>query len=178
MNSDKPPFERIFDLNRLSEAGFETEIEPTPEQLYALAAWADVPDVKSFRGRVALQRLSPSRFTYTAELKAEITQACTVTLEPVFNGIALNFTRALHLVSQVKKTLDFSGELLSMAGDEAVPEEIDNPRFDLAAPLLEEFLLAIDPYPRAPGVAFEPPLEGAEKPENPFAVLKSLKSEG
>ena len=43
---------------------------------------------------------------------------------------------------------------------------------------MEEFLLAIDPYPRAPGVAFQPPEGMADKPESPFAVLKGLKSGG
>jgi uncharacterized metal-binding protein YceD (DUF177 family) len=176
-NEHQPPLERIFDLNRLSEAGFETEIEATPEQLRALAQWAEVSEVKSFRGLLSLSRLSASRFSYAADLEADIVQTCAVTLEPVSSHIKLDFTRSLHLVSQVKKLVDFSGELSSMAGDEAVPEEIDSPRFDLAAPLLEEFLLAIDPYPRAPGVAFESPQEEAEKPQNPFAILKSLKTE-
>ena len=48
-------------------------------------------------------------------------------------------------------------------------------RYDLAAPLLEEFLLALDPYPRAPGVVFESPETGEVPPPNPFAVLKALK---
>jgi hypothetical protein len=43
---------------------------------------------------------------------------------------------------------------------------------------MEEFLLAIDPYPRAPGVAFQPPEGVNEPPESPFAALKGLKSGG
>ena len=56
-----------------------------------------------------------------------------------------------------------------------VPEEIASLHYDVAAPLLEELVLAIDPYPRAPGVEFETPQEPAETRENPFAALKSLK---
>jgi hypothetical protein len=41
---------------------------------------------------------------------------------------------------------------------------------------MEEFLLALDPYPRRPGVAFDPAAAGDPPPESPFAVLKSLKS--
>jgi hypothetical protein len=173
----RPPIERIYDLNRLSEAGYETEIVPSTEQLRDLAEWAGVAEIGSFRGRISLRRLSSSRFAYEASLEASITQTCTVTLEPVSSKIAMDFARSLHLVPQARKVVDFSGELSPAAGDGAVPEEIESPRFDLAAPLLEEFLLAIDPYPRAPGVAFEPPANEAEKPENPFAVLKSLKTE-
>jgi uncharacterized metal-binding protein YceD (DUF177 family) len=81
-------------------------------------------------------------------------------------------------VPQAAKIVDYSGELSPSAGDDAVPEEIESPRFDLAAPVLEEFLLAINPYPRAPGVVFEAPAEAEEKPESPFAVLKGLKRGG
>ncbi len=61
------------------------------------------------------------------------------------------------------------------AGDDEGPEEIDSLTYDLAAPLLEEFVLALDPYPRAPGVEFAAPPEPEEPKESPFAVLKSLK---
>ena len=60
----------------------------------------------------------------------------------------------------MKKIIDFSGELSPAAGGDDVPEEIDSTRYDLVAPLLEEFSLAIDPYPRAPGVAFDVPQDG------------------
>ncbi len=55
------------------------------------------------------------------------------------------------------------------------PEEIDSLHYDLAAALIEEFILALDPYPRAPGVEFQAP-EGEGAAESPFAVLKGLKS--
>jgi hypothetical protein len=45
----------------------------------------------------------------------------------------------------------------------------------LAAPLLEEVSLALDPYPKAPGAAFEVLPEPIEPAENPFAVLEALK---
>ena len=54
------------------------------------------------------------------------------------------------------------------------PDEIESLRYDLAAPLREELALAIDPYPRAPGVAFEKP-DDADKSDHPFAVLERLK---
>ena len=171
------PFVARFDLNRLSEAGYETEIVLGPVELTKLAHWADVASVENFRGRVSLRRLAPSRFAYSASLAARITQDCTVTLEPVSSNIDIDFTRELHLVSQARKIVDFSGEIASVADDDGVPEEIESPRYDLAAPLLEEFLLAIDPYPRAPGVVFEAPADPGAATESPFAALKKLKGQ-
>ena len=56
-----------------------------------------------------------------------------------------------------------------------MPETIVSLDYDLAAPLLEEFALAIDPYPRKAGAAFAVPAEPDDAPESPFAVLKTLK---
>jgi uncharacterized metal-binding protein YceD (DUF177 family) len=172
---DPPPLERVYDLNRLSEAGYETTIVLGPEERERIAEWADVSNVNRFEGRVSLRRNGLNRFSYTAHLEAEIVQACAVTLEPVSSNISIDFTRALHLVPQLKKMVDFSAELSPAAGDDEVPEEIDSTRFDLAAPLLEEFSLAIDPYPRAPGVSFDSPEEEREPAESPFAALRAFK---
>jgi len=171
-----PPVERFYDLNRLSEAGYETTIALGPDERTELADWAAVVGVDRFEARIALRRLSSARFAYSAHLEADITQSCIVTLEPVSSHIALDITRNLHLVPQLKKMIDLSGELAPASGDDEVPEEIDKSRYDLAAPLLEEFSLAIDPYPRAPGVAFDAPGKENSGRESPFSVLKALKS--
>lgn len=173
-----PPIEHFYDLNRLSDAGFETTIDLGTEERRRLAEWAEVADVSRFVGRISLRRLSASRFAYSAHLEAEITQTCAVTLEPVSSKQCLDFDRTLQLVPQAKRGSDSSVELSPAAGDDEVPEEIESSRYDLAAPLLEEFSLAIDPYPRAPGASFEAPQEEGEAPDSPFAVLKALKSKG
>lgn len=171
-----PPIERFYDLSRLSEAGFEADIAADTEDRAGLAAWASVARVDKFEARVALQRLAPNRFSYRAQLVAEIVQSCTVTLEPVSSRLNLEFGRTLHLVPHFKKLAEtLGGELGNGAGDDEAPDEIDDPLFDLAVPLLEEFVLAIDPYPRAPGVAFEPAPAERDWSESPFAVLKTLK---
>ena len=175
-SGQKPPVERIYDLNRLSEAGYETTIALGPDERTELADWAAVVGVDKFEARVVLRRLSSARFAYSAHLEANITQSCIFTLEPVPSHIALDITRNLHLVPHIKKMIDLSGELSPASGDDEVPEEIEKSRYDLAAPLLEEFSLAIDPYPRAAGVAFDTPSKENSERENPFAVLKALKS--
>jgi uncharacterized metal-binding protein YceD (DUF177 family) len=63
---------------------------------------------------------------------------------------------------------------LSVAEDDG-PELLDHPVIDLAAPFLEELTLSLDPYPKAPGAAFEVPPEPLAPTDNPFAVLEKLK---
>ena len=59
--------------------------------------------------------------------------------------------------------------------DEDSPEVISGSLLDLAAPVLEELSLLLDPYPRAPGVTFDPPKDESKPADNPFAVLAKLK---
>lgn len=175
---DPPPLARFYNLSHLSEAGYETTIAASPEDRARIASWADVDSIERFEARISLKRLSNTRFLYRAELAADITQACVVTLDPVLSKISLDFTRTLQLVQKAREGFDLAGPLSPAEGDDDVPEEIESTRYDLAAPLLEEFSLAIDPYPHAPGVTFELPAEAPEQRDSPFARLKVLKGEG
>ncbi len=173
----KRPLERPYNLATLSDAGYETTIVAAPEDRARIAVWAGLEGVNSFAGKILLKRLSPSRFAYKAALDAEIVQRCVVTLDPVLSRLSLDFARTLELVPKARGAFDLGGALDPASGDDDVPEEIDSPRYDLAGPLLEEFSLAIDPYPHAPGVAFETPAQPSDAGESPFARLKLLKGE-
>ena len=163
------PISQNFELGRLGQSGAEVTIAPPPEDLARIARWADVEAVEDFTARIALKRVSQSRFAVDAVLEADIVQACVVTLEPVKSHISRSFHRDLFL-TQAPQSLEID---LAPVDDDG-REEIDNLRYDLAAPVLEELALAIDPYPRAPGVEFEPPPD-EDAPEHPFAALRALK---
>lgn len=175
MTEQALPIRHVFDLGDLSQAGSQVVVAARGDELAELARWANVEAVRSFSAAVELRRVSPNRFAFEAELNADIVQSCVVTLEPVPTHIARHMERELHYVRRPHAD---GGELTLAAGDDETPEEIVSLDYDLAAPLLEEFVLAIDPYPRKEGGAFEPPKEQAEPPESPFAVLKSLKQGG
>jgi uncharacterized metal-binding protein YceD (DUF177 family) len=175
MKNDTPPLSHFFNLSDLTQAGSAVTVEATGDELARLAKWAGVEAVKNFRGQVTLKRSSQSSFVYEAVLSAHIVQSCVVTLEPVRTRLTRQIVRELLLTPKAAAS---AGELTLSAGDDDVPETIQSPEYDLAAPLLEEFVLAIDPYPRKEGVAFRPPAEPEEKAESPFAVLKSLKKQG
>lgn len=167
------PLSNILDLAELPQAGEDVVIAPDAGQRARLAEWAAVDAVDHFEARVSLKKFSATRFDYRAEVNADVVQSCVVTLEPVRSHLAFAFSRELHLVRAASRLPDdaFGPE----EADDDVPEEITNSRFDIAGPVIEEFALAIDPYPRAPGVVFQPEPEPDEGRENPFAALKSLK---
>jgi hypothetical protein len=169
------PLHRLFDLGELTQAGSEIAVSAGPGELKPLAEWLDVEAVKRLSAAVTLTRLSQTRFSYAAELIADVVQSCVVTLEPIETHIVRPVARELHLVSH----LQTQGRVHVLApGEEDGPEEIDSPRYDLCAPLLEELALAIDPYPRKQGVEFALPAAAGEPPQSPFAALKDLKTKG
>lgn len=166
------PFSHVFNLNRLGQAGDEVQITLSDAEREALARFTGVVRVGAFSAKIDLKKLAPNRFRLDFALDADIVQACVVTLADVPAHIALSFDRELHFSPALRRT----GEgTVDIPLEDDMPEEIDSLHYDLAGPLIEEFVLALDPYPRAPGVEFQPP-EGVAAPESPFAVLKGLKS--
>jgi len=167
-----PPIQKFYNLADLSAAGDEVAIAASGDDLLRLAQWAGVEAVARFEARIALSKLSQTRFSYEAELSADIVQSCVVTLEPVRSHIARSLSRTLHLTTG--RAAHREETIVLAPGDDDTPEDIESPRYDLATPLLEELALAIDPYPRAPGVAFEAPAAEPPADESPFAILKKL----
>jgi uncharacterized metal-binding protein YceD (DUF177 family) len=174
--TDDQPFSYDYDLGDLGRGGAEVDVVAHGEELSRIAHWAGVSAVERFAATVALRRQSATRFTLDAELAADVVQECVVTLEPVKSRIERHVHRELHLAEHVHAKPNETVPLGAGAGDDEVPEEIESLGYDLAAPLLEDFALAIDPYPRAAGAEFSAPREPEARPENPFAVLKSLKN--
>jgi len=172
--SDRLPLSHLYNLNRLGQAGDEVSFSAADEDRAALARFAGVSRVDLFAAHIVLRKPAANRFQLEFTLEADIVQACVVSLADVPSHIERRFTRALNFDPALKRAKDRPVEDFLQEDDK--PEDIDSLHYDLAAPLIEEFVLAIDPYPRAAGVAFEAPQEAQDTPESPFAVLKGLKS--
>jgi hypothetical protein len=178
MDSDDRPFEYEYDLGDLGRNGAEITLEADAKERARIAQWAEVTAVEAFGAKVRLRKNSANRFSLDADLVADVVQACVVTLEPVKSRIEKHVHRELHLTHQIRRKPNEVITLGAGAGDDEAPEEIESLQYDVAGPLLEEFTLALDPYPRAPGVEFKAKAEAEPARENPFAVLKSLKNRG
>ena len=172
--SDGLPLSHLYNLNRLGQAGDEVSFAAAEEERAALARFTGASRVELFAARIVLRKPAANRFELDFTLEADIVQACVVSLADVASHIARNFVRELYFDPALKRAKERPEEDFLQEDDK--PEEIDSLHYDLAAPLIEEFVLAIDPYPRAPGVAFEGLQEAQDRPESPFAVLKGLKS--
>ena len=172
------PLTHPYNLARLGNAGEDVRFAADLGQRAAIAKWSGVLSLEKLEAGVQIQKLDSARYTLDFTLDADVTQACVVTLEPVPAHIAHRFRRELQFVGPVrhKPVSDDSGPdvVLDVTKDEG-PEEIQSLHVDLAGPVLEEYVLSLEPYPRRPGVAFTPKSQPSEAPESPFAVLKGLK---
>ncbi len=175
MSDEAAPIRHMVDLGKLSLAGSRAAVSAKGDERAALARWLEVEAVNAFNAAVTLRRVSQAQFALEGDIAAEIVQNCVVTLEPMTTRIERHFVRELHYTPRVHVE---GGILTLSAGDEDVPEEIDHLDYDLAVPVLEELVLAIDPYPRKDGTSFAPPQKPDDAPESPFAVLKRLKPGG
>ncbi len=105
-------------------------------------------------------------------IRATVTQACVVTLDPVDNTVE----------EEIDLTFVPSGEVQQDAQTSPTfdapepPESLVDGRIDLAAIAIEFLQLGLDPYPRKAGVEFQQP-EAGDGAASPFAALAGLKGQ-
>jgi hypothetical protein len=174
------PLTHSYNLARLGNTGDEVRFAADTAARAQIAGWAGILSVEKFEVRVELKKLAPNRFGLTFDVLTDVTQNCVVTLDPVPSHMERSFSRELVFVGaqRHKPALNPSpaeSETVLDSAEEEGPDEIESLHIDLAAPVLEEFALSLDPYPRAPGVEFAAKSPASDRPESPFAVLKGLK---
>jgi hypothetical protein len=99
------------------------------------------------------------------------TRLCGVSLEPF--DVEIDEPIGLRVVPVGSPNAPRSaGEVIVDLDAEDPPDEATGPTVDLTAYVVEAFALALDPFPRKPGVVFEPP-ETSET-ISPFAVLAKM----
>jgi len=107
-----------------------------------------------------------------AAWRARVTQTCGVTLEAFDAELSGRFqVRAVPPGSPAAARDDPEVEIDLSTPDP--PDLLEGGSVDVAALLVEHLALELDPFPRKPGVQFEPPPD--ESPESPFAVLSTLR---
>jgi uncharacterized metal-binding protein YceD (DUF177 family) len=174
MSDQSPAYASLVDLARLSERGVELSLSPDAAERHRVAAWLGALELPRFAATIRLARNGDDVYAYEAEFTAEVVQACVVTLEPVPSVHSGTATRQYRVATKPSRRAKRPVEI-DVSSDDEAPELLSGSLLDIAAPVLEELSLLLHPYPRAPGVAFEPPKEEPERKESPFAVLAKLK---
>jgi hypothetical protein len=143
--------------------------EPTRAAVAKLASVSALPRLEahfdvSLRGRNALH--------VTGQVSATVGQTCVVTLVPIENEVVEDID-LVFAPDAAPVIVDEEGAQVEVATVDA-PEPLIGGTVDLGGIATEFLILAIDPYPRAPGALFEPPAP-ADEGSHPFAALAALK---
>jgi uncharacterized metal-binding protein YceD (DUF177 family) len=155
----------------LGEEGAELSHTLDAAERSALAAHAGIESVGSLAATASVRPWADGR-ELTLCFEADVVQACVVTLEPVPAHIE---DTAVRRFLPAEDLVQPEAAEVEVGLDEEEPPEPLGERLDLGAILAEHFVLALDPYPRAPGAVLEGPVEAGEEIPSPFAALKALK---
>jgi uncharacterized metal-binding protein YceD (DUF177 family) len=155
---------RPFPLGLVGTAGRHEVIAATPAECAALAARFGIPAIAALRADLDLSAEADGAVLARGRLRAEVAQLCVVTLEPVEQVVAEDFTlRFLPANREPEDGPEEIDEIPTGPGDVA----------DLGEAVAEQLALALDPYPRAPGASL-PEVPGTAG-SSPFAALAGLR---
>jgi hypothetical protein len=108
----------------------------------------------------------------TGEWRAAIEQTCGVTLDPLPSQPSGELSLRVLPAGSPNAPEPSAEEVIELDAEDP-PDVLEGELIDLGAYVEERLALAIDPYPRKPGVAFVQP--GGGDPPSPFAALNELK---
>ena len=170
-----PEFSRPISVARLGNDPAVHRIAATASELTALAARFAIPAVHNLEAMVTLSRRPGGDILFAAELRARVTQTCVVTLE----ALDVTVDEPFALVFRAGIDEDEADRIALEELEEEIVEPLINDMIDIGEAVAQQLSLALDPYPRAPGVAADIVSDGsgdaATDPsparENPFAAL-------
>lgn len=174
--ADVDPWRAPVVVAQIPETGLHREIEASGREREAMAKVAGLREVLSASASFDLVPKSGGRVHVVGRVRARIGQTCVVTLDPIENDIDEEIDLIFAPYEQVRHLADMVAE----AEDEEAevpepPEPILHGVIDLGRLATDCLFLAIDPYPRKPGVVFEPRITAVAPEDHPFAALKTLK---
>lgn len=166
------PWSHVIELAAVPDGGMDVDLVPDAATREKLADVAELVSISELKVSLRVLPVGASDAKVQGTLKGIVRQTCVVSLEefdsPIEEDIAVDFSSAPERDADVEDEEEI----------EDVPDSIIDGKIDLGALATEFLILAIDPYPRKPGVAFKAIIEEPGEPErkpNPFERLSGLK---
>ncbi len=169
----------LINVAVLPTKGRRIKLEPDEAERRQLAIDADAISVEWFVAELEFKRWQKNGISVTGYVKANLTQECVVTLEPMQTSVEEEIDRTFLPEGSklLRPRLNSEGELVVDYDGKDEPEPFVGENLDAWEIAIEHFLIGIDPYPRKPGAEFEPVIESdgsQSSEESPFAALKDL----
>ena len=168
-----PEFSRPLDVTRVPALGSTEKISAEPQECADLARRFGLAALYSLEAELKVSRWRGEGLKVKGRFTADLDQTCVVSLD----------------IFHARLTDDFESYFLpagSAAGaalvEEGDAEPFENGIIDMGEAVAEAVALALDPYPRKPGVNFADVIEvehasgpGEVEERNPFAGLENLR---
>jgi hypothetical protein len=169
-----PEFSRLIAVDRVPPEGMIERISAGEDECRALAERFGLIAIHDLS---ALLRLEPWRrggIKVTGRFDARVEQTCVVTLEPFEESLGEDITH-FFAGQNAPGPRPIIHSVVSLEEDDT--DVISGGSIDLGELVAESLGLALDPYPRKPGVEFTSSATAGEKgkSQSPFAALQSLK---
>lgn len=171
------PWRAPVTVAHIPDTGLHRELEASAAERQAMADLAGVRDIRSAQAAFDVVPKSGGRVQVTGHVRARVGQTCVVTLEPIESEIDEGVDLIFAPEAEVRRLAD----LIEEGQDDQEPAEVADPPeaivngiIDLGRIATDALFLAIDPYPRKPGVVFEAEVTALDPEDHPFAVLKAL----
>lgn len=178
-----PEFSFLVDITSVPPSGRVYRLAASADECAAVAARLGVEKIDALTAALEVKAGAGGVTKVTGTVDAALTQTCVVSLVPVPATISEAVEAGFipeEIALKKKKAKEDAEEELDL-GDEDPPEVVRDGRIDLGELAIEQVALALDPYPRAPGAAFDPaawssPDQNGENtaPSGPFAALAGL----
>ena len=162
---------------QIPDTGVHREFEASAAERQAMADLAGLRDVLSAHAEFDVEPKSGGRVQVTGRVRARVGQTCVVTLDPIESEIDEEVDLTFAPEAETRRLED----LIEEGQDDEDPQEVPDPPeaivngiIDLGRIATDALFLAIDPYPRKPGVVFEAEVTAPDPEDHPFAALKAL----
>jgi hypothetical protein len=171
------PWRAPVTVAHIPDTGLHRELEASAAERQAMAGLAGVRDILAAQAAFDVVPKSGGRLQVTGHVRARIGQTCVVTLDPIESEIDEEIDLTFAPEVEARRLAD----LIEQGEDDKEPREVADPPeaivngiIDLGRIATDALFLAIDPYPRKPGVVFETEVTAPDPEDHPFAVLKAL----
>ncbi|WID96358.1 DUF177 domain-containing protein [Bosea vestrisii] len=176
-SQDTLPFSHPLRVETITLRPVAVDLAAEQGELAAVASFLGVASAEALKASYSLSR-NGERVKLEGMIKASLHQNCVVTVDPfpveLNVPVKLDFAPEAEIAAMARPSEDDEIDIEVLMNEEDPPEPIIDGTIDLGLVTLEFLALALDPYPRKPGVAFSEP--APETPaESPFAALLQLK---
>ena len=175
---DKPEFSRPIAIDALEDGDNRFDISADDDERAALARRFGILSIERLEASVGMvPGMGGIQIGLHGALRADVHQACVITLKPVPATIEARIDRAFG----PQDAFAPGAEVMISPDEDDPPDPINSGTIDIGEVVAEELALELNPFPRATDAAFEGISSDGDDPgidehiEGPFARLADLK---